>query len=695
MSGEPEQERQIPEGRPIRGAAVGWIAWLAVAVFVTLGNFIWEFHYFGNPGPPFQRLIAVLLPAFLAALAAYLWIRRRGFWKREPACIGALLLAALLYYQFVATIVTVWVFIACCALGRWLRERLGLDCESPVGGIAISAAIGFGAVTVLLIPLGLAHGYYPAVFAALLGAASIGLWRQILALGRDFRSILQAWKQDASLRDPLAGVAVVFGAIAVAMTAIVAIAPSVAFDVLRMHLPAVIFYSSHHVLAPVPGLAYSYYPQGAELLMTLGYTLAGQPAAQMIAALFFGLTALVGLRLVREAGADRVAALAAIAGAVSIPFLHWSGSVAKNDLMLAFFELTALYEWLRWRTSGNFRWIQLGACLVAAGFGVKYVALYGAVPLAILFLYAAWKQQRPVRAVASLALLFFLLCGYWPIRAFVLTGNPVYPKSIQSSIKMSAIRAVAKPATAPHKDGRHHGRILKKIHFNGQALFESPLECPTGIYMLIAAPAWLLFRKRVANPAERACLFFAALYLLYWASTQLVLRYSIPGIFILQALTIARLAGFYRRTSAPIRASILCAGVYCLLFASLGAAIIDLNAPQLQILRGKVDGSGYLGEALATFNSLEFLRRNGGVGERVFSIDNCSDAYAPQQMAFTSYTAMQLQWPKPQAKLRAADYSWLVLPSGIAPATLDQFNLRDRFTERYRDASFVVFRKAH
>ena len=105
-----------------------------------------------------------------------------------------------------------------------------------------------------------------------------------------------------------------------------------------MHLPSAMFYSAKQALVPLAGLDYSYFPQGFEVLMTAAHLFAGQAAAQMISPTFFGLTAFFVFVVARECGLARAPAIAATIFGTSIPFLHWTGSVAKNDIALALFQ---------------------------------------------------------------------------------------------------------------------------------------------------------------------------------------------------------------------------------------------------------------------------------------------------------------------------------------------------------------------
>ena len=132
-------------------------------------------------------------------------------------------------------------------------------------------------------------------------------------------------------------------------TTVLMLAPTLSWDAMKMHLPLSQYYLQVHALEPKPGLDYSFFPQAAESLFALAWSLGGQPAAQLIAPLFFALSLLAAWVLARECGADSGEALAGVSLVASLPVLHWAESVPKNDAVVTFFMLASLIAALRWR----------------------------------------------------------------------------------------------------------------------------------------------------------------------------------------------------------------------------------------------------------------------------------------------------------------------------------------------------------
>src|SRR5205085_10859356 len=133
------------------------------------------------------------------------------------------------------------------------------------------------------------------------------------------------------------------------------------------------------------------------------------------------------------------AALMGVAAVVTIPVFHWTASVPKNDLMLVWFELAALECFLHWRNSKHFRWIPIAAFFTASAFDVKHTALFGAIPLVALLLFAAWREHSRLAAAAQIIVVLGLTGTYWHARTYALTGNPIYPGTSASAAPVAGI----------------------------------------------------------------------------------------------------------------------------------------------------------------------------------------------------------------------------------------------------------------
>jgi len=684
ISSEPQTVRGQPplhgnDAGRIRTAtgAAAWLIWLAVAISLTWPGFLWEVEYFHSPGPQFFRLLIIFLAVSPLAVWTYQRVRRGGLWRCEFAIIISMPVAAAFLYEARAAAVTLAVVVASFAMGRRLCNLLAISAQGAVEDITISSGLGLGALHCLLFLLGIAGWYtVPAVLACILLFLLVGR-REIRAFWTAFAQLHHAWAGTEEWRGWAGALVTIFGAAFVTCSVMVILAPSLAFDVLHVHLPLVHYYGAQHALRTPEYLSYGYFPQGVETLMTMGYVLAGDAAAQMLPPVYFALAMLMTYRIGRICGLSQLAAITGTMFAAATPLLHWTGSVAKNDLALAFFMLAALHGYLRWSASSDFRSVLAGAFFLAMGAGVKHSVVYALAPLAVLYTYAAIQQPRPLRALARLAAIFLAFGTFWLARTWLLTGNPAYPFSPKAAVSAQnvahgwslAIRCL---------------RLPWDVHFNGRLYFESPLDQPMGIALILFVPLWAL-AWRMLNRAEAACLFFCALYLPYWAVVQAQPRFAIAPILILQVLTAGRMILFCRPMRTAVRFSLYLASAYALLFGLLGAAIVELNAPQLRYFAGRIDKTGYLREALLPYRAVEFARGVARPQDPILSLDACPFSYAPNPSLFDCIWDIDLVPYKLDAQLRARNYRFLILPvarSSEVPAG---------WREVYADESYHVY----
>jgi len=656
-----------------------WLAWAAIAVLLTAGIVRWHVEYFRSPGPQFYRAAIVGLP--LLAIAALAWTRlRTGFlWRYELGIITAIPVAIALIREPRATIVIAALFTSCYCAGRALCEGCGWTTDAPAADLLFSIASGFALLNTALFAGGIAGLWYPWFFAVLLLAPLLIFRHNVLSLIRTLLAIFQRWSQLTGLRQPAAGILIPFAALLAVGTTVLMLAPTLSWDAMKMHLPLAQYYLQAHALEPKPGLDYSFFPQAAESLFTLVWSLGGQAAAQLIAPVFFALSLLAAWILARECGADAAEAWTGVVLVASLPVLHWAESVPKNDAELTFFMLTSLVAALCWRATSEFQWVQAGVVFLACGFATKDLALFGAIPLAFIFLHAAWRQPRRLRAFASLALILTGLALIWNVRRFMLTGNPIFP--LGPGVHMV-------PGWPPDPSfGGNLLRILRlpwDLHVHGHDFSETVLIAPLGIAFIFFWPAWLLTKR--PGRAEKLCLGFAIVAFLIWGWLSPLVRYAVPSLTVFALLTGVRLARFWRTSPFITRASLAVASLWVLITAVCAIMIVEINAPQLRYVAGAISRDEYLSQALSTYPSLAWLRDHTTPPERILGLENCSDVYAPPFPSYRSNCAFR-PWTSAEIEnqLSQMHFDYLVTPaSDRAPIP--------SAVEVFRDPNFVVYR---
>jgi hypothetical protein len=535
---------------------------------------------------------------------------------------------------------------------------------------------------------GLARLWYPWFFALLLLAPLAVFHRNLWRLAETLRSIFRRWTELEDLRCPAAGILIPFAAILAACTSVLMLAPTLSWDAMKMHLPLTQYYLQVHALEPKPLLDYSFFPQAAESMATLAWALGGQAAAQLISPLFFGLSLLALWVLARDCGARADEALAGVMLAASLPVLHWAESVPKNDAALTFFLISSLIAALRWRASSEFRWVQAGVLFLSCALATKDPALFGAIPLGGVFLLAAWREPRRLRAFASLAAIFAIVALIWNVRRFALTGNPIFPLAPGRSTV---------PGWPP--DPSLIGTILRllrlpwDLHVHGHDFSETVLIAPLGIAFVILWPLWLLVKPRFRS-AERLCLGFAVTAVLVWGWLSPIARYAVAPLAVLALLAGMRLARFWRISPSVIRASLAAATLWVLIPAICASMIVEINVPQLRYLAGEIGRDEYLSEADITYRSLAWLRDRTSPTDRILGLENCADVYAPPFPRYRSNCAFR-PWSADEVErqLREMRFDWLLAPAGDQQSDLEAIRATGRTAaEVYRDPSFVIYR---
>ena len=205
-------------------------------------------------------------------------------------------------------------------------------------------------------------------------------------------------------------------------------------------------------IVPIPfgENAAGYFPSNAELVYLWWMLPFRADTLAKLGQLPFALAGAVAVfALSRQVGASRTAGTYAGASYLAVAPICAHAVVANVDLVMACFELTAIYFLLA--CTRRFRWSDWVLAGLAAGVfvGTKYIALTYAVllvPLVLLVLARIERARgpaggdptasRPGRGAWFGRLVVFVLCalvagGYWYLRNWVVTGNPLFPLHVQ------------------------------------------------------------------------------------------------------------------------------------------------------------------------------------------------------------------------------------------------------------------------
>lgn len=385
-------------------------------------------------------------------------------------------------------------------IGQRLLLSLGFQEVSPTDRpsfplrfFLFATALGFGVIALFTLILGQFTLLYPGLplgfcflFLLLDKSSLTHLFTQIyIGLIRAARQQPQLQNLYFSLERSLLWL-VFF--IMVFLSLIHAITPPVFFDTLLYHLGLPNLYIQDHKISDYPYLVYSYYPLNMEMIYTFSLLLYKSHVLPALLHWLIGILTALSIYELSQQFFNKKIGLLALLIFYSTPLVLMLSTVAKNDLLLAYFEITSLFSLLLWfeeeqrgneeeREMGSispqlpnlptphasfiihhslFRsspYLVLSAILCGFAMGTKYTGGYFFMTICLLVLFHVWTERKrhqaaiqkhrntevqeqrktilPPRYYFTRLLTFSLVAGLvaspWFIRNFILTKNPFYP----------------------------------------------------------------------------------------------------------------------------------------------------------------------------------------------------------------------------------------------------------------------------
>ncbi len=634
-------------------------------IALTLPALRWHVEFFRNAGDSYYRLLLVALPLLFAGPFLFHALRTKTVRRAEPYVLVLLALGPVAVREPAALLIAGLFVLSCHEIGRWLLRGLDGEAPSTATSMSVRVAAGSGALTLVLFAASSALLFGPGTSLILLLPSLLSLWR-LRRIASRWGTVGSAWAEMDGASSVGASLAVFFAGVFVIMASLSAITPATIGDAVRMHLSLAQTYLNAGGLVPPTYLANGYYPQAFEMLSAMLWSLGGQAAAQLLNPVQFGVTLLVVCGIGRELGFSRFAsALGALLGG-SLPFLHWTGSVVKNDMGAAMYLLAAFLCLLWRRKQDRFDWVCLAAFLAGCGLAVKHTALLGVVPIVFLTAGAWWRGPgRAKRAVVLTALLILPASG-WYIRAWRATGDPVYPHKISSA----AIPGTYRP--------NYWSRVVRyadtpwRIHFHGRSRFESPTENPMGFSLIALLPLFLLVRFRGDRRARRMAWVFAGVYLIYWNYVIGMIRFAIVPFLMLCLLLADHLEAVALCPARALRAIAHTALIYCFVFATLVTVILEMYPSQPALWTGAIDKQEFLQRELMPYGVIRALQGRAGPNDRVLSIGAWAISYAPFPAQINHIYQSTRQYSAEDLQELSRDrYKFLILPVSPNSAELE------------------------
>jgi hypothetical protein len=507
-------------------------------------------------------------------------------------------------------------------LGRFALDRLGVRASaSPLEALVMASGLGAGLLGLIGLALGLLGWLrLPAVLLLLAPLAAKAFWGCGNKLVRRARTHarytffaldgIPGWVDTVLLSLTMAFLAV---------GAILAVAPEVRSDAVRVHLPIVRAFVEQ---GQVPALDYLggtvRWPVNGHVLYAMGFALHGQIAAKMLH------TGAVWLAVATAGalGARYAGTTAGIAGAAlvaSLPVMVWEAGVGYVDALPVLFALLGALCLLHWQRDGRMPWLLLLGMMMGFGVASKLTFAFSGAAL-VLALLLVGRHGAPVRSR--------LIAIGWVVAGGLVVGGPWLARSIWLTGELPGLSlfldAVGRgPSEAPASLGNLPGFGIGR---DPLSLLTMPIDLTFRSHLFgenlpgfIGVALLLLLPTVVFLPRSRTTVTLAVVVLgqyLLWFLTAQYIRYLLPTLALLAVMLGAGFAGLLimlgnqfgkvRRVGLPVVVGSLIAALSTsLLFFVAGISGRPGGLPVALVL-GQQSQEAFL---VSTLRDYELLRR--------------------------------------------------------------------------------------
>jgi hypothetical protein len=318
-------------------------------------------------------------------------------------------------------------------IGKRLLSSVGELPDHPLDVLALATPLGLGLLALACLLVGQAGWLNLVGLAVLLGvAAELGLLAGVRIVRELARHLVKRPEEGSTT--VIDRLMLVFLVLALGATALAAMAPVTDGDALCYHLQVPKVFLVRQAVYFDPDLHETVYPLVTELLYAITLEFRG-PVACRCLQWVLGLVFVAGVTALARPSLGRRAWWAGTL-AVLVPAISNGMAAPLNDVALAAFGVSALLAWTRFIDRPSRASTVVAGAFTGLALGVKYPALVlaGLLTAATLLrplLDPAWRSRRGAIRSLVLASGFLgtavLLGGAWYLRAYVYTGNPVFP----------------------------------------------------------------------------------------------------------------------------------------------------------------------------------------------------------------------------------------------------------------------------
>jgi hypothetical protein len=611
---------------------------LALSMHVSQGS---------DGGKIVAAIVMIALALTIPSALVYLWGRQ---WKIPVGFLllpvgGALLTILSLGKNLGNVVPAILLLLVSFAFGRAIL-RLIMKGEASGDSLEwiISVCIGSGVISLL----GLGLGSTRLFNRAWLGLAFLFIialsWRQVLELARGAITGLKKLGAPVDFRHEIAftGIGALLSLVLL-MSAMAALAPDLGFDSTTFHLAMANTFARQRSLEPSPMSHYYYEQIPVQTLYAWINVFSNLIAAKFLHFAYGVLMAFGVASLTRHFTGSAKAALLAVSLVSVSSLIWWLCGVGYVDLAVTFFFLATICALIRWVETDRSEWILVtGLC---AGIAIS-AKLTNLVVILVIGLTILSRQAPSIRRIVISSSLcgvgLLLLWSPWLLRAYLLTGNPLFPYG-NNIFRSPLVEPMAVFATIHFGFGTDLKALLS-LPFTMTFFPEGFVEMGEfGPQLLALSPVLLLLLRRSWITKSHLVLLSAvAVFFLAWIfGLSQNLRYLTPA---LPLLAVLLGACFQQLTSLWKAEAFVSVAIVTALFLS---ALTNTIGSQSWWLRGD-NGSGlpyrsalgretnedYLKTQVNAIDAIRRVNRVYGDKAQIWSIESGKRAYCESPIYF-------------------------------------------------------------
>src|SRR3989338_4758851 len=386
-----------------------------------------------------------------------------------------------------------------------------------------------------------------------------------------------------------------------------ALAPVHSSDAIAHHIAVPKIYAEQHRITSIPDIIPSNYPLAANMLFLDGYLLESGELSETVA-VYIGLLLALAIYFFCARYFTKRSGLLAAAIFYTLPIFSLYNVRGFVDIATGLYAFLAVYAFFIWHSTGKKSMIAVSAAMAGMAASTKTSAILAPAIIGVFLAYdyLIIKRKRDFNGLALYAMVAAGVALPWLARAFINTGNPVYPlfynifggqylNSVLSQFWTETLAGV----------GLGTGVIeLIKLPWNA-TMHSTAFRELTGIgpVFLAYVPALLLMKN--VDKKIKVLLLMTAAFIIPWFFTAQILRYLFVAFAMLSVASAYSVSMMLKK-----KLTVVAAVSFAVIIAVNAAMWAGANSDELKVAAGVQTREDFLRQKVQNYELLQYANEN-------------------------------------------------------------------------------------